>query len=350
MFSGGMPSRARSSRAELRDRQERRAPVEQAQRQPLEQPEERQPEAAELPDVELAVDVVDHRHARLAQPQRREERDAVDHLEHDVGVAADAAQHGQDRPREDRARGAHPVHDQPRPVALDALGAGVVAGHDGDLVAPVHPAADLRVRCWRRCRPCRGASSPGRRGPGCAAVMRLRAAAMGRKTLADLPGGDAQLVASLAASPVSSRWMPRSVWLFLPTYNEAENLERDRPRDARQLERARPGDWRLLVVDDASPDGTGELADRLAARAATASRCCTAQGKEGLGQAYLAGFEHALDARRGVRDRHGRRLLARPAHLPAMIAAAAGRATWCSGSRYVRGRPDRRSGRRCAAC
>ena len=54
------------------------------------------------------------------------------------------------------------------------------------------------------------------------------------------------------------------VWLFLPTYNEAENLEAIVRATVEKLELAAPADWRLLVVDDNSPDGTGALADRLA--------------------------------------------------------------------------------------
>ena len=75
----------------------------------------------------------------------------------------------------------------------------------------------------------------------------------------------------------------------LPTYNERENLEAMIRALGRVL---RPGD-RVLVIDDDSPDGTGELADRLAAeqdRVAVLHRT----KKEGLGPAYLAGFRRAL--------------------------------------------------------
>ena len=58
---------------------------------------------------------------------------------------------------------------------------------------------------------------------------------------------------------------------------------------ADQLERAAPGDWRLLVVDDASPDGTGELAERLAEEL-PGVEVLHRPGKEGLGSAYLAGL------------------------------------------------------------
>jgi dolichol-phosphate mannosyltransferase len=75
----------------------------------------------------------------------------------------------------------------------------------------------------------------------------------------------------------------------LPTYNEHENLA---PMVAALLERLGPDD-RILVIDDSSPDGTGELADRLAAehpRVAVLHRPV----KDGLGPAYLAGFRRAL--------------------------------------------------------
>jgi dolichol-phosphate mannosyltransferase len=83
--------------------------------------------------------------------------------------------------------------------------------------------------------------------------------------------------------------VPRAT-ICLPTYNERENLE---PMVRALLERLGPDD-RVLVIDDKSPDGTGELADRLAAeepRVAVLHRAA----KEGLGPAYLAGFRRALD-------------------------------------------------------
>ncbi len=82
--------------------------------------------------------------------------------------------------------------------------------------------------------------------------------------------------------------MPRA-YVCLPTYNERENLE---PMVDALLERLGADD-RVLVIDDGSPDGTGELADRLASehgRVAVLHRT----RKEGLGPAYLAGFRRAL--------------------------------------------------------
>jgi dolichol-phosphate mannosyltransferase len=75
----------------------------------------------------------------------------------------------------------------------------------------------------------------------------------------------------------------------LPTYNEIENLE----RMVRALREVLPEDGRVLVIDDGSPDGTGELADRLAAELPFVS-VLHRDGKEGLGRAYIAGFHRAL--------------------------------------------------------
>ena len=84
--------------------------------------------------------------------------------------------------------------------------------------------------------------------------------------------------------------MPRAV-VCLPTYNERENLERMVQALSGVLDTARD---RLLVIDDASPDGTGELADRLAAEHSWVS-VLHRERKEGLGPAYVAGFRWALD-------------------------------------------------------
>jgi dolichol-phosphate mannosyltransferase len=83
--------------------------------------------------------------------------------------------------------------------------------------------------------------------------------------------------------------MPRAV-VCLPTYNEVENLEpMIRALDV-VLDTARDG---VLVVDDSSPDGTGEVADRLAAELPWVS-VLHRDRKEGIGPAYVAGFRRAL--------------------------------------------------------
>ncbi|MHB1571474.1 MAG: polyprenol monophosphomannose synthase, partial [Solirubrobacteraceae bacterium] len=129
--------------------------------------------------------------------------------------------------------------------------------------------------------------------------------------------------------------MAADVWLVIPTYNEAENLQAIVAAASEQLQSAAPGSFRILIVDDNSPDGTGRIADELAARNPWLEVLHRA-GKGGLGQAYLAGFARALDA--------GARFLIEmdadfshdPCYLPQLLAAAE-RADLVLGSRYVAG-------------
>lgn len=79
------------------------------------------------------------------------------------------------------------------------------------------------------------------------------------------------------------------ILVIIPTYDEAENLPRIVPRVLEQDARID-----VLVVDDASPDGTGEIADRLA-ETEPRIHVLHRQGKEGLGRAYLAGFRYGLE-------------------------------------------------------
>jgi dolichol-phosphate mannosyltransferase len=124
--------------------------------------------------------------------------------------------------------------------------------------------------------------------------------------------------------------VPRAC-VCLPTYNERENLE---PMVRALLERLGPDD-RVLVIDDNSPDGTGELADRLAAgepRVAVLHR----PAKEGLGPAYLAGFRRALADGAELVLEMDCDFSHDPADVPGLIAATAD-ADLALGSRYVRG-------------
>ncbi|HVD24518.1 MAG TPA: polyprenol monophosphomannose synthase [Gaiellaceae bacterium] len=80
------------------------------------------------------------------------------------------------------------------------------------------------------------------------------------------------------------------ICVCLPTYNERENLE----AMVAALREVLPPDGIVLVIDDNSPDGTGEIADRLAAEQEHV-KVLHRERKEGLGPAYLAGFERALE-------------------------------------------------------
>ncbi|HTN51586.1 MAG TPA: polyprenol monophosphomannose synthase, partial [Anaeromyxobacter sp.] len=91
----------------------------------------------------------------------------------------------------------------------------------------------------------------------------------------------------------------------------------------------------VLVIDDSSPDGTGELADRLAA-AEPRVKVLHRAGKEGLGKAYLAGFAWALARGYELVLEMDADFSHDPAHLPAMLAAAR-EADLVLGSRYVPG-------------
>jgi dolichol-phosphate mannosyltransferase len=120
-------------------------------------------------------------------------------------------------------------------------------------------------------------------------------------------------------------------WLVLPTYNEAGNVE---PLVAAALE-SLPPSARILVVDDNSPDGTGEIADRLADEHG-AVEVLHRPRKEGLGPAYIAGFRHALAAGAGLVVEMDADFSHDPADLKRLLAAAAD-ADLVIGSRYAPG-------------
>jgi dolichol-phosphate mannosyltransferase len=120
--------------------------------------------------------------------------------------------------------------------------------------------------------------------------------------------------------------------ICLPTYNELENLE---PMVRAIGEVLRDGD-RILVVDDASPDGTGELADELAAELPFVG-VLHRPHKEGLGPAYIAGFRRALADGAELVLEMDCDFSHNPAAVPALIEAAEGGADLVLGSRYVPG-------------
>lgn len=129
--------------------------------------------------------------------------------------------------------------------------------------------------------------------------------------------------------------MDARVWAVIPTYNESMNVGPIVRAVNEQLERVAPGEHRTLIVDDSSPDGTGERADELARELETVE-VMHRPSKAGLGRAYVAGFERALS--------HGAELVVQmdadfshdPSYLPDLIGAA-GEADLVLGSRYVAG-------------
>jgi dolichol-phosphate mannosyltransferase len=126
--------------------------------------------------------------------------------------------------------------------------------------------------------------------------------------------------------------LPAAVWVIVPTYNEAENI---RPITAAVLD-VLPAAT-LLVVDDGSPDGTGQIADELAAKDPRI-RVRHRAAKQGLGRAYLDGFGVALDGGATVVVHMDADFSHDPAVLPTLIAPIEGdEADLVIGSRYTNG-------------
>jgi dolichol-phosphate mannosyltransferase len=124
--------------------------------------------------------------------------------------------------------------------------------------------------------------------------------------------------------------VPRAV-LCLPTYNERENLESMIEALGEVLDTERD---RVLVIDDGSPDGTGEIADRLAAELGWVS-VLHREAKEGIGPAYIAGFRRALADGAELVLEMDCDFSHDPADVPRLIAAT-GEADLVLGSRYAR--------------
>jgi dolichol-phosphate mannosyltransferase len=131
--------------------------------------------------------------------------------------------------------------------------------------------------------------------------------------------------------------MPGPPWLILPTFNEAENIERLVPAALAVLEQCAPDGHRILVVDDSSPDGTGDLADALAAEHDAVEVLHRTQ-REGLGAAYLAGFDRALRGGAGYVLEMDCDFSHDPADIPRLLTAVRDSgADLALGSRYVEG-------------
>jgi dolichol-phosphate mannosyltransferase len=125
-------------------------------------------------------------------------------------------------------------------------------------------------------------------------------------------------------------------WLVLPTYNEAENVEAIIRASGEVLAAASPEGYRVLVVDDSSPDGTGRIADALAEELGWVEVLHRGE-KNGIGPAYLAGFRHALDRGAGYLMEMDSDFSHDPADLARLLAAVRAGADLALGSRYVPG-------------
>jgi dolichol-phosphate mannosyltransferase len=129
--------------------------------------------------------------------------------------------------------------------------------------------------------------------------------------------------------------MTEPVWLIIPTYNEAETIERIVRAADTELARVWESEHRILIVDDNSPDGTGAIADRLSSELECVNVLHRA-GKAGLGQAYVAGFANALLNGAELVIEMDADFSHDPRYLGDLLAAARG-ADLVLGSRYVAG-------------
>jgi dolichol-phosphate mannosyltransferase len=129
--------------------------------------------------------------------------------------------------------------------------------------------------------------------------------------------------------------MSARVWVVIPTYNEAFNVERIVRATADELARVVPDEHRVLVVDDNSPDGTGSIADSVAAELPSVE-VLHRSAKAGLGNAYLAGFERALAGGAELVIEMDADFSHDPSYLGPLLHAAAD-ADLVLGSRYVAG-------------
>jgi len=135
----------------------------------------------------------------------------------------------------------------------------------------------------------------------------------------------------MASTSVISRERPRAV-VCLPTYNERENLGPMVDALSRALDTERDV---VLVIDDSSPDGTGELADELAGEREWVDVLHRPE-KQGLGPAYIAGFRQAIAAEADLVLEMDCDFSHDPGDVPRLVEAAAD-ADLVLGSRYARG-------------
>lgn len=119
--------------------------------------------------------------------------------------------------------------------------------------------------------------------------------------------------------------------IIVPTYNERENISLLVPEIL-----SRDGSLNVLVVDDNSPDGTGDVVRKLA-EADSRVHLLSRPGKAGLGKAYLAGFQWGLDQGFDVLVEMDADFSHRPDDLPKLLQAMRDGADFAVGSRYVPG-------------
>ncbi|HMW44360.1 MAG TPA: glycosyltransferase, partial [Solirubrobacterales bacterium] len=123
-----------------------------------------------------------------------------------------------------------------------------------------------------------------------------------------------------------------AAWVILPTYNEAGNVEKMVDALGPKLTH---DDDRILIVDDNSPDGTGQIADRIATENPRV-RVLHRKVKEGLGPAYIEGYRVALEGGADLIVQMDADFSHDPAYLPRLLAASE-LADLVIGSRYVPG-------------
>lgn len=122
------------------------------------------------------------------------------------------------------------------------------------------------------------------------------------------------------------------ITLVLPTYNEAENL----PKIVEAILANKIPDFKILIVDDYSPDGTGEIADGLAQKYPDQVEVMHRRGTPGLGQAYIAGFKQVLKGDAEIIGQMDSDFSHPPEKLPEMLAKLE-EADLALGSRYIPG-------------
>jgi dolichol-phosphate mannosyltransferase len=136
-----------------------------------------------------------------------------------------------------------------------------------------------------------------------------------------------------APDPHAAQDLP---WLILPTYNEAENIKGIVAAAGEVLGATDDDAYKILIVDDGSPDGTGDIAERLSVEREQVEVLHRTE-KNGIGPAYLAGFAYALDHGAAYVMEMDSDFSHDPADLGRLLAAVRSGADLALGSRYVPG-------------